>query len=376
MLRALASLVRGSLRRAAPGRPGSFAAVAAALGLALHAGCEHGDGSGLPPPPVFGLDVRGEALFVALGQPGSVAVIDVDEWKVAGTLALSKTYKPHHVSVSPDLRRVGIAAPGADLAGGHAGHAGHAGTAGALYVLDSQKGDVTAQWLPGGTAHNLAFLDSTRVAYALMESGRLVFASLSGGADLSVSGEVAVGAAPLEVSPSPVGLLVANSGSGTLSLVSGEPPAVATTLMTGQNPIAAWVGASGRAYVTSESDRQLIAVALADRRVERAVTLPGRPGQALEIAVPSMPGTSELWVALEDPGKILILGTPDLAPKQEIVLGKKPHGLCLSGRGLTVFLTDEGDGRIYSLDVKTRAVLRSLFVGGAPNGIAFRPALP
>lgn len=368
MLRALASLIRGSLRRSRCPALG-----ATVLGLALLAGCEHGDGSGLPAPPVFGLDVRGEALYVALGQAGSVAVVDVDEWKIAGTLALSKTYKPHHVSVSPDLHRIGIAAPGADLAGGHAGHAG---AGGALYVLDSQKGDVTAQSLPGGTAHNLAFLDSTRVAYALMETGRLVFANLSSGADLSVAGEVAVGAAPLEVSPSPVGLVVANSGGGTLSLISGEPPAVATTLMTGQNPIAAWVGASGRAYVTSESDRQLIAVALADRRVERAVTLPGIPGQALEVAVASLPGTSELWVALEDQGKIVILSSPDLAPKQEIILGKKPHGLCLSGRGLTVFLTDEGDGRVYSIDVKTRAVLRSLFVGGAPNGIAYRPALP
>lgn len=369
MLRALASLVRGSLRRARPGGPGLVGA--AAFGLALLAGCEHSDGSGLPPPPVFGLDVRGEALFVALGQAGSVAVVDIDEWKLAGTLALSKTYKPHHVSVSPDLHRIGIAAPGAELADGHAGHAGALG--GALYVLDSQKGDVTAQSLPGGPAHNLAFLDDTHVAYALSEAGRLVFA---GASDLGVTSELAVGTAPLEVSSSPVGLLVANSGGGTLSLVSGEPPAVATTLMTGQNPIAAWVGASGRAYVTSESDRQLIAVALADRRVERAVTLPGRPGQALEIAVVSMPGTSELWVALEDQGKILILGTPDLAVKQEIVLGKKPHGLCLSTRGGTVFLTDEGDGRIYSIDVKTRAVLRSLFVGGAPNGIACRPALP
>lgn len=373
MLRALSSLVRGSLCRVRSVCP--RAGGAAVLGLALLAGCEHDVGSGLPSPPVFGLDVRGEALFVALGQAGSVAVVDVDEWKVAGTLALSKTYKPHHVSVSPDLRRVGIAAPGADLAAGHAGHAGGGG--GALYVLDSQKGDVTAQSLPGGTAHNLAFLDNTRVAYSLMESGSLVFANLSdGSADLGVSSELAVGTSPLEVSPSPVGLLVANSGSGTLSLISGEPPAVAATLQTGQNPIAAWVGASGRAYVTSESDRQLLAIALSDRRVERGVTLPGRPGQALEVAVASLPGTSELWVALEDQGKILILGTPDLAQKQEIVLGKKPHGLCLSGRGQTVFLSDEGDGRIYSIDVKTRAVLRSLFVGGAPNGIAFRPALP
>jgi DNA-binding beta-propeller fold protein YncE len=361
---ALASTVRSLLR--------SFP-----LALALLAGCGHGDPGGLPPPPAFGLDVRNEALFVALGQTGAVALVDVGEWKVAGTLALSTSYKPHHVSVSPDQRRIGIAAPGADLSGGHAGHAGSGGAA--LYVLDSQKGDVVAQSLPGGTVHNLGFVSDSRVAYALLENERLVFAQIpDGGTELSVIGSVVVGAAPLEVTPSSIGLLVANSGSGSLSVVSGDPPAVTSTIPmgpTGKNPIAAWLGAPGRAYVTSESDRQLIAVSLADRKVERAVTLPGRPGQVVEVSVEGTPPTSEVWVALEDQGKILVLGAADLAPKHEIVLGKKPHGLAVSARGFTVFLSDEDDGRIYSIDVKTRAVLRSLFVGGAPNGIAFRAAL-
>jgi DNA-binding beta-propeller fold protein YncE len=347
------------------------------LGLLVAAGCGDSDPSALPTPPVFNLDVRGDALFVALGPMGSVAVVDIDAWKVAGTLALSTRYQPHHLSLSPDRRHIGVGAPAIDLSGGHAGHTGHGAepTGGALYILDSQKGDVTAQVLPGGTAHNLAFVDNTRVGYALMESGRLV---LAGAADLVPSAEVAVGTVPLEVSPSSVGLLVANSGSGSISVVSlpgagpgGDPPAVSATLPVGANPIAAWVGAAGRAYVTSESDQKLTALALAERKAEPTVVLPGRPGQALEVGGP----TGEVWVALEDQAKILVLNATDLAVKTEIVVGKKPHGLCLSGHGYTVFLTDEADGRIYSIDVRTRAVLRSLFVGGAPNGIVFRAAL-
>lgn len=359
-------------------RPGAWTAASTWAGLLLGllaAGCESAAPSGLPPPPVFNLDVRGDALFVALGPTGSVAVVDLDAWKVAGTLALSTKYQPHHLSVSPDRRRIGVGAPALDLSGGHAGHTGHEAepAGGALYILDSQKGDVTAQGLPGGTAHNLAFVDDARVGYALMESGRLVLAAA---ADLQPSAEVAVGAAPLEVSASAVGLLVANSGSGSISVVSppgpdSTPPAVSATLPVGMNPIAAWLGSGNRAYVTSESDQKLTALSLAERKAEPTVTLPGRPGQALEVGGP----TGEVWVALEDQGKILVLGAANLAVKSEIVVGKKPHGLCLSTRGYTVFMTDEADGRVYSIDVGTHAVLRSLYVGGAPNGIVFRAAL-
>lgn len=336
------------------------------LGLGLGTGCESSDGSGLPPKPVFGLDVRGDALFVATGNSGAVVVVDVESWSIVGTLALSKKYHPNHLGMSPDRLRIGVGAPGSALPSGGQ----DAGTSGgALYVLDSQKGDVTAQALPGGTAHNLAFIDDARVAYGLTESGRAV---LAGAADLAPSIDLPVGSAPLEVSPSAAGLLVANSGSGSISVVRvSDPPAVTAMIAVGQNPTGVWPGATGRAYVTSGSDRTLSALTLTGSgpAVERAVTLPGSPVHALAVG-------GELWVAQQDPPRLLILNAADLTQKDSREIAKKPHAMCLSPRGLTVFLTDEADGRVYSIDVATRAVLRVMYVGGEPAGIVYRAALP
>ena len=346
---------------------GSF--VASCGGHAGHGGHDGGpDAGGLPTPQPGGLDVTGNALFVALGSNGGVAVIDVDAWRVAGTLHNSTTYLPHHLSLSPDRMRVAVGAPAADLSGGH-GDGGHGAGGGAIYVLNSRTGDVVAQSLPGGTAHNLAFLPSgNAVAFALLEHNMLHLASPT---DLSLTGFVTVGGSPLEATPAPAGdkLLVANSADGTISVVDAASKAVEKTLTVGANPIGAWIGADGRAYVTSESDKKLSVIDLVTFTVVETVTLAGTPGQALSTS------GGDVWIALEDTGKVAVLGGSPLAPVGEITAGTRPHGLALSPSGASMYLTDENAGQVIELDVATRSIKRMLSVGGAPNGIVFRAAL-
>lgn len=328
----------------------------------------HGDPEGLPRPRPGGLDVNGNALFVALGSKGGVAVVDVDAWRVVGTLHYSAKYLPHHLSLSPDRTRIAVGAPAADLSGGHSG-GGHGAGGGAIYILNSRTGDVVTQMLPGGTAHNVAYLASgSAVAFALLEHGMI---HLADPADLSLRGAVAVGASPLEATAVPSGdkLLVANSADGTISVVDAASQTVEKTLTVGANPIGAWMGADGRGYVTSESDKKLSAIDLASLTVLQTVTLAGTPGQALATT------GGEVWVALEDVGRIAVLGAIDLSPVAEITAGARPHGLALSPDGASMYLTDENAGQVIELDVGARAVRRTLSVGGAPNGIVFRAAL-
>jgi YVTN family beta-propeller protein len=337
-------------------------------GCGGHGGHGGADAGGLPTPQPGGLDVTGNALFVALGTNGGVAVVDVDSWRVAGTLHYSTTYLPHHLSLSPDRTRVAVGAPAADLSGGH-GDGGHGDVGGAIYVLNSRTGDVVAQSLAGGTAHNLAFLPSgNAVAFALLEHNVLHLASPT---DLSLTGFVTVGGSPLEATPTPAGdkLLVANSADGTISVVDAASKTIAKTLTVGANPIGAWIGADGRAYVTSESDKKLSVIDLATFTVLETVTLAGIPGQALSTA------GGEVWIALEGAGKVAILGGSPLGPVAEIKAGMRPHGLALSPDGASMYLTDENGGQVIELDVATRAMKRMLNVGGRPNGILFRPAL-
>jgi YVTN family beta-propeller protein len=314
------------------------------------------------------LDVTGNALFVALGTNGGVAAVDVDAWTLAGTVHLSGTYFPHHLSLSPDRARLAIAAPTSDLSGGHGG-AGHGGGGGALFILNTRTGDVVAQTLAGGTAHNLAYLaGGETVVFGLMEHGMIHFANAS---DLSFTDVVEVGAAPLEATPSAAGdkILVANSGDGTISVVDVGTYAVEKVLTVGSNPIGAWLGSDGRAYVTSESDKKLSAIDLATYTVVATVDLPGTPGQAATAA-----NGSEVWIPMEDLAKIVVLRQADLSVAGEIAVGARPHGLALSPNGASVYLTDETTGEVIELDAASRGVRRRLTVGGAPNGIVYRAA--
>jgi YVTN family beta-propeller protein len=167
--------------------------------------------------------------------------------------------------------------------------------------------------------------------FGMVEHGMIHFANA---ADLSFTDVVEVGASPLEATPIPGNkVLVANSGDGTVSVVD----------------------------VTS---------ATVDK-VATTVTLPGTPGQAVAAA-----NGSEVWVAIEDLAKIVVLRQSDLGPLSEVMVGTRPHGFALSPDGGKIYLTDESAGDLVELDVATRAVSRRLSVGGAPNGVVYRAALP
>jgi DNA-binding beta-propeller fold protein YncE len=341
-----------------------------ALSVAAGSACGgHGDHSSpeLGPPAKGGLDVRGPALFVALGKTGEVAVIATDSWMLAGKVKVSSSFYPHHLGLSPDRSRITVGAPTSDLSGGHAGH-GSGDTTGGLFVMDATTGDVLVQRRVAGTAHNLAYLaDGNILVYALSEHGMIHMADPS---TLQDVGTVMVGGAPLEATPLPgtTTVLVSNSSAGTITAVDIATKRVIKRLDVGSNPIAAWLASQSLALVTSEADRKLSGIDLQTLSVTKTVTLGGVPGQALATA-----DGKEVWVAYEDKGVVAILSFPGLDPVAEVTIGQRPHGLAVSADGRSVFVTDEGMGKILEVDVASRSVKRSLDVGGFPNGILLRP---
>ncbi len=268
-----------------------------------------------------------------------------------------------------------VAAPSADLSRGHAstggGHAGHGGATmkSGLFVIDSRTGNVLAQTEVDGTAHNVGFVAGGLVTYALAEHGRVHFADP---ATFAAVGEADIGGSPLEATPVPGTsfVLVAQSANGRIDVVDAFTRQVSSSIPTGANPIGAWIATSGRAYVTSESDRKLTAIDTSSLQpIGTTLSLTGTPGQAT-----TAKNDTEVWVALEDAKKVVILSASDMSTLAEIVVGQRPHGLATDPDGTTVYLTDEDGGKVYALDVATRAIARELSLDGAPNGIVFRGA--
>jgi hypothetical protein len=69
---------------------------------------EHDHTPSAPLPDAFPgtLDVTGRALYVALGKAGGIAVVDVDGWRLAGTINLSSRFFPHHLGWDPQTASV------------------------------------------------------------------------------------------------------------------------------------------------------------------------------------------------------------------------------------------------------------------------------
>ncbi len=323
-------------------------------------------------------------LYVANGSTSSVSILDPYTLKLIETLALDSEYRPHHWALSPDGKSVLLSAPNADLSGGHGGSAEEpdaGGSAGggahgavhggggqaseamsAVYRIDTATRKATRLAEIDATVHNAAYTrDGKQVLLGMMEHGMLAAYDASSFKELW---SLDVGEMPLEVSPTPDGktALVALSGSAQVAVVDLSTQR-SSNLPVGMVPIAAWLG-GGSAYVTNEGDKSVSVVSLKSLTVESTFPAGGTPGQAF-----TSPDGNELWIALEDVGKLRIADPKSGKMLAEISAGVKPHGIAFEPSGKRVFVTDEGDGKVLVFDRAKRELLSTIDVGGEPNGI-------
>ncbi len=324
------------------------------------------------------------ALYVANGSTSSVSILDPDTLKVLDTLELDKEYRPHHWALSPDGKTALLAAPNADLSGGHGGSAeapdaggspgggahgavhGGGGEASeamsAVYAINTVTRKATRLAEIDATVHNAAYTrDGKQVLLGMMEHGMLMAYEAGSFKELW---SLEVGEMPLEVSPTPDGktALVALSGSAQLAVVDLSTK-TSSNLPVGMLPVAAWLS-GGSAYVTNEGDKTVSIISLETLTLESTFAAGGTPGQAFV-----SPDGNELWIALEDEGKVRIADPKSGKMLAEVSAGVRPHGIAFEPSGKRVFVTDEGDGKVLVFDRAKRSLLGTVEVGGEPNGI-------
>ncbi len=322
-------------------------------------------------------------LYVANGSTSSVSVVDTETLKVVDTIQLDREYHPHHWGLSPDGKTALLAAPNADLSAGHGAepdadaggaeggglHGGaHAGGGGAseamsaVYAINTSTRKSVRLAEIDATVHNAAFTrDGKQVLLGMMEHGMLMAYDATSFKELW---SLRVGEMPLEVSLTPdrKTALVALSTSSELAVVDLATKKV-TTLPVGMVPIGAWLSGDD-AYVTNEGDKTVTSISLKRLAVQSTFDAGGTPGQAF-----ASPDGKELWIALEDEGKVRIADPQTGRKLAELAAGVKPHGIVFEPSGKRVFVSDEGDGKVLVFDRAKRSLLGKVEVGGQPNGL-------
>lgn len=313
------------------------------------------------------------ALLVANGGSGEVTLINPTTLAVVGSLPVMAGMHPHHLGIAPDGSKVLITATSADLSMGHAAageHASHGGEDAStmVYQLDLSSQHLTSVLEIAATAHNAAFTtDGSTIVLSMMEHGMVVgFDAASFEEAFSAEGFEM----PLEVTPTHTGaLLVAESGAGTVAVFDLQAQSVSARFDVGDVPVAAWASGAGNYFVAAEEGMQLRHLLESDTQItmdDHVIGLDGMPGQASET-----PDGAELWVAVEDMGKVSILDATTHATLGEVVAGTKPHGIVFSPDGERAFVTDEEAGNVIVIDVAERTVVEQIALGGKPNGVVW-----
>ena len=290
---------------------------------------------------------------------------------VVATIRLTNAMYPHHIYVSPDRSVLAVAIPGIDLSQGHAaptgGHGGGHGSSGggALILLDALTGAKRAAKMLAEMNHNAVFTpDGAEVWTSQMSSGAILRLDA---VTLEERGRIQVGSGPAEVTFAKDGTraFVANGGDGSVSVIDVSTKQVVATLPVGATPVGAWPGDDGRMYVDNEAGMSISVIEPSSSSVVRTIDLGFMP------AIARTAPDSKLWVTDVDTGRVVVYGDAAQAEASTSV-GAGAHAIAFSPDRTKAYVTNQSAGTVSVMDVATRTVMKTITVGGKPNGIVER----
>lgn len=311
-------------------------------------------------PGAHQLDVGGVASNCALlgGDTRTIALVQGDTTEIQLTITCQGSFPPGVVSVPLADHPYGVAVSSAGVI--YAAQIGGSTLARGDLATKSFGSSVSV----GSTPPHVVFNPAGTTAYATLQTGQ-------GLAVVDVATNTLTTTVPLHSDG--FNLIVAPDGQrvyvttadGTLYTVNAATNTVITTLAVG-------VAANGLAfspdgnvlYVSSRDAGTVVAVNPASNTITRTYTLGGMP-QRLAVA----PDGTELYVANEFSGLDVVNVSTGAVTSISFDTAGYGLGLTPDGTQLYVLLPQAGEVRV--LERVSRALVKSLFVGGVPRNVTF-----
>jgi YVTN family beta-propeller protein len=270
-------------------------------------------------PQGVAVDPDGKHAYAASYADNALRVIDTSSRRVVGSIRVGTN--PRGVAVDPDSRHAFVTNYSED----------------SVSVIDTSSGKVIHNVAVGANPTAVAIFPRDHYAFVTNYYGNSV--SVINIAKLEVIGAVPVGARPDGVAIDPRGQFayVTNSASNSVSVIDIHAQKVVRTVLVGRSPQKVAIDPDGRhAYVTNFADNT--------------------------VSVINLP--TQLGVDLNSLLKIA---------DSTIPVGLHPRGLAVARDSHHAFVVNTDDETMTVIDTATGAVIRTAFVGYAPDEVAVTP---
>ena len=162
---------------------------------------------------------------------------------------------------------------------------------------------------------------------------------------------------------------VANSGSGTVSVIDTATDAVVATVTVGTSPDGVAVSPDGsRVYVASSGRGTVSVIDTATDTVAGTVNVGTFP-----VGVAVSPDGSRVYVANLGSGTVSVIDTATDTVAGTVNVGTSPVGVAVSPDGSRVYVANENSDTVSVIDTATDTVAGTVNVGTFPVGVAVSP---
>jgi YVTN family beta-propeller protein len=307
-----------------------------------------------------------DALYVVNGGDSSLSVVNTETNEVSATIRFHDVSWPHHVYLSADRSRMLVAAPGADLSGGHSSHdhGSGGGAQGAVLMLESATGRMIVARRTDAMNHNAVYSPNGSEVWTTQYDGRALILDPH---TLATRSTVDVGLNPSEVTFSAEGdAFVANTGSNDITVIDPATKAVVKQIGVGGTPVGAWQASNGLAYVDNETDATISAIDTRSLEVIGTYPLGFVPGMV------AFGPDGNVWVADPNNAQVVLREPRGTGTIAKIKTGNGAHAIGFSGDGKWAYVSNQMENTVSVIDVAQRTTVKTLAVGVKPNGMVWR----
>lgn len=326
------------------------------------------------------LNIDFPAAFVVNGESNTISVIDLRNNEVAETINLAinanknqvttiNNFWSHHIQLSPDGKKVAVAAPEFDFTLGHdaAHQAGNSNKAGGIIVVDVKTGKILNRINVPQINYNAAFTKDGKEIWTTTSthSGELKIYDTENGALIK---NFSLGADPTELSFAKDGqfAFVALGESSTVLSISTQKKEISNYIKVDLFPTNVWTGADGMIYVENKNRPSVNIIDPSIMFTTEFIDTDFKPSNAAFNKT-----QNELWICQASDNKVAYFERikNEWRIKGRIIVGDDAHAVMFTKDDKFAYVVNQRGNSVSVIDVERKQKIKDIPVGLKPNGI-------